>query len=133
VVVLTEANLILALKIIWGIVLLLTGLLVVAMAYPLIKGYVKMNHWYGVRFPQSFYSEESWYKINAYGGKVMVIWGLFMAIAGILFVFIPLDSFAAVFAVFLGIHATVTVPVIVIYAYARRFKRQPTKSVKGGI
>jgi hypothetical protein len=130
---LTEANPILALKIIWGITLLWFGLLVDALSYPLIRGSVKMNHLYGVRFPQSFYSEESWYKINAYGGKVLTIWGLFLVATGILIIFIPLDSRAALFAMFIGAYATIIVPIIIIFNYARRFKRQPAESVKGGI
>ncbi len=32
-----------------------------------------MNHFYGVRFPQSFKSDEAWYEINAYGGKALLI------------------------------------------------------------
>ena len=28
-----------------------------------------MNHLYGIRIKKSFESEDSWYKINEYGGK----------------------------------------------------------------
>jgi hypothetical protein len=109
------------------------GVMVTIISYPLIKGNVKMNYWYGVRFPQSFYSDESWYKINAYGGKVLTIWGLFLVATGILIIFIPLNSRQALFAVFIGAYATIIVPIIIIFNYARRFKRQPAESVKRGI
>jgi hypothetical protein len=100
-------------------------LVVSLISYPLIKGSVKMNYWYGVRFPQSFYSDESWYKINAYGGRVLTIWGFFLVVMGILIIFIPLNSSGALFALFMGAYASIIVPIIVIYNYARRFKRQP--------
>lgn len=40
---------------------------------PLILRKVPMNRVYGVRFPQSFRSQEAWYEINAYGGKALLI------------------------------------------------------------
>lgn len=89
----TGANPIFALKIIWGITLVFISFLILVMSYPLIKGRVKMNRAYGVRFPQSYYSEESWYKINMHGGKVLAVWCILLAIAGVLFVFIPPYSF----------------------------------------
>ena len=51
-----------------GIALLLAGLSV-----PLILRKVPMNHLYGVRFPQSFKSDEAWYEINEFGGKALLI------------------------------------------------------------
>jgi hypothetical protein len=82
VVAVTEANLVFAMKIICEIDLLFFGMLMVAFAYPLIKGYVKMNHANGVRFSRAFYSDDSWYRINAYGGKAFMIRGIFVAVAG---------------------------------------------------
>ena len=49
-----------------GIALLMAGLSV-----PLARGKVPMNHFYGVRFPQSFKSDRHWYAINRYGGKAL--------------------------------------------------------------
>jgi uncharacterized membrane protein len=51
-----------------GIALLIAGLSV-----PLILRKVPMNSVYGVRFPQSFKSDEAWYEINAYGGKALLL------------------------------------------------------------
>jgi uncharacterized membrane protein len=38
-----------------------------------------MNHWYGVRIPASFASEEAWFEINYYGGRLLLVWGLTIA------------------------------------------------------
>ncbi len=51
-----------------GIALVLAGLSV-----PLILRKIPMNHFYGVRFPQSFKSDNAWYEINAFGGKALLI------------------------------------------------------------
>ena len=51
-----------------GIALLIAGL-----SIPLILRKVPMNHFYGVRFPQSFRSDKAWYEINVYGGKALLI------------------------------------------------------------
>jgi len=59
---------------------LLASVLVISLSVPLIRRKVKMNHWYGVRIPASFVSDEAWYDINHYGGRLLFYWGL--AIAG---------------------------------------------------
>lgn len=51
-----------------GIAVLIAGL-----SIPLILRKVPMNHFYGIRFPQSFKSQEAWYEINEYGGKALLI------------------------------------------------------------
>lgn len=44
------------------------GVLLAAVALPLILGKVPMNRWYGVRVPRAFESPEKWYAINRVGG-----------------------------------------------------------------
>jgi hypothetical protein len=68
------------------------AILIIAISIPLVKRKIKMNPWYGVRIPKSFESEENWYKINAYGGKRMIVWALLPAVVGIVAFFLPLDS-----------------------------------------
>ena len=61
-----------------GVALLLAGL-----SLPLILRKVPMNRFYGVRFPQSFKSNEAWYEINAYGGKALLIATIPILLAGL--------------------------------------------------
>lgn len=61
-----------------GIAVLLAGL-----SIPLIFRKVPMNHLYGVRFSQSFKSNEAWYEINEYGGKALLISTLPILLSGI--------------------------------------------------
>lgn len=41
----------------------LIGLLVSALAWPLVKGRVEMDHFYGMRARRAFGSEERWHKV----------------------------------------------------------------------
>jgi hypothetical protein len=75
-----------------GSMLVGLAVLFIALSIPLMKRKVKMNPWYGVRIPKSFESEENWYRINAYGGKRLIVWSSLPALVGIVAFFLPLDS-----------------------------------------
>ncbi len=102
-----------------GIVLLAVGAVFVALAYPLRTGRVKMNHLYGMRFPQSYYSEKSWYKINAYGGGLLMIWAVLVMVAGVVLTVVPVNVSRE--TVLIALVVTFFVPVIITYAYASNF------------
>lgn len=119
-------GLVFGINIIYGIILIVTGLAMAIAAYPLIKRKIKMNHKYGVGvwgvwFPQAFYSEESWYKINEYGGKLFMIWGILIAIAGVCLMFIRIPDWAGLI-IFLVLIASLIVPIGFTYRYAKSFK-----------
>ena len=38
-----------------------------------------MNRWYGVRIPAAFTSDESWFDINRYGGRLLLYWAVSIA------------------------------------------------------
>lgn len=61
---------------------LLTGLLFIGLAIPLILRKVARNRWYGVRISKAFASEANWYAINAVGGRWMAMAGGILAIVG---------------------------------------------------
>ena len=58
---------------------LLTALLLICLAIPLIKGNIKPNNFYGIRTKFSFTSEKNWFLINQYGGKLFLNSGLLLA------------------------------------------------------
>ena len=62
----------------------IVGLLTIETSLPLIKRKIKMNSWYGIRISESFKSEERWYEINEYGGRLMLWLGIVLiVVAGI--------------------------------------------------
>lgn len=60
------------------------ALAAIVVSLPLIKQKIKRNQWYGVRIPEAFKSEERWLEINEYGGRLLLRWGIVIAVmAGI--------------------------------------------------
>jgi len=70
------------------IVHLLAAATAIVAAVPLIQRRVKMNHWYGVRIPASFVSDEAWFDLNRYGGRLLLVWGLSIAATGLVGAFL---------------------------------------------
>jgi uncharacterized membrane protein len=64
-------------------------LLTIALARPLIQRKVKPNALYGVRIPAAFTSEEAWYELNEYGGRLLLRWGAGLALGGIALTLLP--------------------------------------------
>jgi hypothetical protein len=58
------------------------GLLTALLAIPLIMRKVPMNRAYGIRVRKAFLSDSNWYELNAYGGKLFLVFGIFLAAFG---------------------------------------------------
>ncbi|MEN8193816.1 MAG: SdpI family protein [Bacteroidota bacterium] len=63
----------------------LVGLLFIFISLPLIKRKIKINHWYGIRLPQTMKDERIWYEVNARSGKHLLILGIIICLLSILF------------------------------------------------
>jgi hypothetical protein len=59
---------------------LAVALIAIALSVPLIRRKIPMNDWYGMRIPAAFESDERWYEINAYGGRILLGWGVGVAL-----------------------------------------------------
>ena len=59
------------------------GLLAVG-SIPLVLRMVPMNRFYGIRTSKSFASLSNWYAINAYGGKLLMTYGVALFAFGLL-------------------------------------------------
>ncbi|HWL54953.1 MAG TPA: SdpI family protein [Chthoniobacteraceae bacterium] len=85
---------------------------------PLILRKVPMNDSYGVRFPQAFKSQEAWYEINAYGGKMLLLSSLPVLVLGLCGFFWQPESYATLTAVVLM--ASTLLAGLMSYLKARR-------------
>jgi hypothetical protein len=103
------------------IVHLLAAILTIAAAVPLIQGKVKMNPWYGVRIPAAFESEERWFEINRYGGRLLFAWGVAIAGTALVGAFLERRTWVAydwtALAIIMGGLALV---VVLIFQHARK-------------
>jgi uncharacterized membrane protein len=60
------------------------GVLASVLSVPLVLRKVPMNRAYGIRIPKAFTSDSNWYDINAYGGKLLLAYGLALVAFGVL-------------------------------------------------
>jgi hypothetical protein len=60
------------------------GLLLAAYSLPLAVRRVPMNRAFGIRIPEVFTSDALWYDINAYGGRLFLVYGVLLAAFGFL-------------------------------------------------
>ncbi len=88
---------------------LLTGLLLVLVAIPLIQRRVAMNRWYGVRIPKAFASEANWYAVNEVGGRWIAVAGVVLASAARFVLLWPPTSDAGIL-----VAALVPLPVVLL-------------------
>lgn len=65
------------------------GLLIAAIALPLILGKIPPNLWYGFRTPRTLGDPAVWYPANAYAGRWLFASGIIIAIAAVALLFIP--------------------------------------------
>jgi hypothetical protein len=99
------------------------GLLCILISIPLVLRKIPMNHWYGFRIPKAFRSDENWYLINAYGGKMLIRWSVVLIAVGIGVLFVPLgtlDGPAALAILVSPLMLFGLIPIIQTLLYARK-------------
>ncbi len=102
----------------------IAGILTAALCRPLIKRKIKMNSFYGIRISEAFKSEERWYDINEYGGRLLFWWGIMIIITGSIGISLPRHEwivYAWVSAALLA--AGLMVVIFAISRYAQKTKR----------
>lgn len=103
------------------VVHLVAAVIAIGVAVPLTRRRVKMNHWYGVRIPAAFESEEAWFDINQYGGRLLMVWGLVIAATACAGAFLKRKDWIAYdWTASAIVVAGLLVVVGSIYRYARR-------------
>lgn len=97
------------------------GLLTTALAIPLVLRKIPMNRYYGIRIPKAFKSDENWYDINAYGGKIFLVYGLLLTVFGLTAQGLAPSPTSIWMAVFIVGPLLVIFPLLtLINAYAKR-------------
>jgi magnesium transporter len=68
-------------------VFIIVGLIFVSTCIPLVLRKIPPNRFYGVKVPKAYESPELWYKVNAKGGRIMIVYGAIMAAIGLILLF----------------------------------------------
>jgi len=106
-----------------GISWTVVGLVCIGLAIPLVRGQVGRNALYGVRFSQSFQSDDAWFAINRFGGRRLIVWSIPLVAIGIISFFLPLQSHTGL-TLTLGFAPLIfiLIPLIETWRFARRYR-----------
>lgn len=105
------------------IVHLVSAVVAIVAAVPLIRGQVKMNRWYGVRIPAAFESEAQWFELNRYGGRLFFFWGASIAATAVVGAFLDRKNWIAYnWSALVIIMGGLAVVVVKIHRHARKYR-----------
>lgn len=76
-----------------GISNVVCALLAILLARPLVQHRIRPNAFYGVRFAKAFESDETWYAVNEYGARRLILWSCVLLAVGVATFFVPLDRY----------------------------------------
>jgi hypothetical protein len=93
---------------------------VIGLSLPLLRGKVKRNLLYGMRFAKSLESDERWYEINAYGARRMIFWSVVLLLIGVITFFVPLEGRLLRSLFFAFAPLLYLIPTLETYRYARK-------------
>ena len=102
-----------------GLTDILVGLIMILLAFPLKKGLIKMNWWYGFRFSKSFNSDEKWLKINEYGANRFMKWAIPLILFGIIALFIPFNNNIVLVLLFSFLPMMIIIPALECYLFSK--------------
>jgi hypothetical protein len=108
-----------AINITLGVSNMVLATLTMLISIPLIKGRVPINKIYGFRIRKAFESEELWYKINAYGGRQLLLWSIPLLMVGITALYIRLEGNDALILTVACSPLILLVPAIISWLYGR--------------
>ncbi len=102
-------------------VLLVMGVVLAALSIPLLLRAVPPNRFYGVRTRRAFASEQNWYALNAFGGKCLLGYGVFLIAAGAFERTLHISRYSVWQVALVLVPVLAVVPVLVLIgAYGRR-------------
>lgn len=71
---------------------LATAILFIALSIPLIMRKIPRNKWYGFRFKKALSSDDVWYKVNRFGGWLLLWSGILTAIMAVALAVAPAEN-----------------------------------------
>ena len=103
-----------------GIYNIMVGVICILISIPLVLRKIPMNSWYGIRFSNSFVSEQNWYRINAYGGKQLIVWSFLLILFGGVTFFLPIGKNQIWIILVASAPLILIIPAIMSYIYLKK-------------
>ena len=98
----------------------LSGLLLVVLSIPMMRGKVPPNAWYGVRLPATMKDEQLWHDANVFAGKCLLVAGVVWIASALVFSQIPgisVDGYSLIMLLVLILTLVPAIGLIVWYVY----------------
>ena len=107
------------------ILYILTGLLLIGLAIPLMLGKIKPNHWYGFRIRLTLDNPDIWYPVNAWTGRWLLIIGLATVVATPVGLLLP-DELLSGYSLLIALFLVVSVLLLLVFGvrYAKSLHRE---------
>ncbi len=93
---------------------ILTSVLIITLSLPLVRKSIRPNSWYGIRTKEAYASDENWYAINAYGGRLAIRTGYSIALLNALILLIPVTNKCCGIHLFLSFAALI-LPIFIFW------------------
>jgi uncharacterized membrane protein len=107
------------------IIFFISGIIISALAIPLIRRKIKINSWYGIRIPQTMENEKIWYAVNEIMGKYIFAWGIIISILSLYFSLNPTDPKFLMTYILLTILILGTVLLVILsYKIANKYENE---------
>ena len=90
-------------RMIFTATLLLAGLVLFCVSWPLIRRKIPRNHFYGIRIREAFVSADRWYDINEIGGRRLAAAASAIFMTGLLGFVVPARAFVPYLIVSAGV------------------------------
>lgn len=109
-------------KIFGTIMDILLGVLMIGICTPLQSGNIQRNALFGFRFRASLRSDEAWKRVNQYGAKWMIRWGIALIGLSIVILFLPINNDILILLLLYIVPIVfVIIPTVQVYRFAQRF------------
>lgn len=108
-----------SINIVLGLSNIFVSLLVIGISIPLVMEKIPMNEIYGIRFGKSFEANETWYKVDKFGGRQLIIWAIPLFLLGVLSFFIPIEGNTFLIILIACAPLIIVVPAFKSYMYLR--------------
>ena len=99
---------------------LIPGIIEIILSVPLIREKVKPNIFYGFRVKKTLSNKETWYKVNKYVGKDMLVAGLILSIGSIGFFIVEMDIITIVIIGLLLLTAPLVMMMVRAFMYLKK-------------
>jgi len=94
---------------------MICGVIFILVGIPLAAGRVKRNRSFGFRFRACMEDERTWYDVNRYGGRLLILFSIPLVVLGVISLFLPLRENGGLYLFFTFTPLIIIIPVLMAW------------------